>query len=66
MACHQVKITLQNRSFCFLISSNFTVCVGATEQEIKDRYRKLALKWHPDKHAEKDSSVATEVMIAEF
>lgn len=33
---------------------------GATEQEIKDRYRKLALKWHPDKQEEKDSTIATE------
>ena len=56
----------KSRLFCFYDFSfkfylEFTVCVGATEQEIKDRYRKLALKWHPDKHAEKDSSVATEV-----
>ena len=39
--------------------------VGATEQEIKDRYTKLALNWHPaqDKQAEKDNSVVTEVVV---
>ena len=38
--------------------------VGATEQEIKDRYTKLALNWHPaqDKQAENDNSVVTEVV----
>lgn len=43
----------------------FTYClaVGATEQEIKDRYTKLALNWYPDKPAEeKDNSVVTEVV----
>ncbi|MFZ5597106.1 MAG: DnaJ C-terminal domain-containing protein [Bacillota bacterium] len=33
---------------------------GATEKEIKTAYRKLARKWHPDLHGEKDKAEAEE------
>lgn len=33
---------------------------GATEKEIKTAYRKLARKWHPDLHTEKDKAEAEE------
>ena len=26
------------------------LCVGCTTKEIRDRFKKLALKWHPDKN----------------
>ena len=25
-------------------------CIGCTTKEIRDRFKKLALKWHPDKN----------------
>lgn len=40
---------------CFLIVSD------ATGEEIRASYKRLALKWHPDKHG--NSSEATEVSI---
>jgi curved DNA-binding protein len=36
------------------------VSKGATEKEIKTAYRKLARKWHPDLHTEKDKAGAEE------
>ncbi len=37
------------------------VHVGATDKEIKDRFKQLALKWHPDKNPE-DPKTAEEVL----
>ena len=36
------------------------VCKDATQEQIKSSYKKLALKWHPDKHKEEDRDKATE------
>jgi len=33
---------------------------SATQDQIKSAYKKLALKWHPDKHKEEDRERATE------
>jgi len=43
---------------------------GSTEREIRDRFKKLALKWHPDKNlhdpdeAQKVSAVSDQTALA--
>jgi len=54
---------VEEYSYFCVLDVFYPAHVGATEQEIKERYRKLALKWHPDKQAEKDNLVATEVVV---
>lgn len=52
------------RSLLVHVFSRFTYCPllsGATEEEIKDRYTKLAQNWYPDRPGEKDNSVVSEV-----
>ena len=36
------------------------IVAGATDKEIKDRFKQLALKWHPDKNPD-DPKAAEEV-----
>ena len=51
---------------CFFAFLRVAALVGATEQEIKDSYKNLALKWHLNEQAEKDNSVTTEVVYKQF
>ena len=41
------------------------LCIGSSQKEIRDRFKKLALKWHPDKnfHSPDESQKVRNVSI---
>lgn len=50
-----ILLTISKRSFYEILGVN----KDATDRQIKKAYRKLALKWHPDKHPPEDKEKAT-------